>query len=500
MQKQDWHPSRTVEIVHAALIWLALYSSEAIAVYILRRGPQQSTGFFFVAIGVTFLLFLATLRMGNKALVRDVQEICLYDVFVQFFGLASRINDYEGVYYATLAQAVTVMKIARLSWPMLEHRFGLAHTWPIFGLLGLLRKNEQHPEKIIADGQRLTVYAVFPLALLCGFLMQAAITAFGVPINAFITVPAAFWGIPVLINHLEEREKHHRATQSAKDKAEGEAAARAVMIAELQAAKAAEEKAHAATLALLAERDTMMAQLAAHNDRLGDGTHSIKVALTPLRYKTSALVAQANTDELRAAATWLRDELDNIADRLVRLIANAYIEPPAGFVPGDAISLSHLCTYFFERFNEVACEHDVNLECNMDGLDSVAVTTDDELVKNIIGNLLLNAIKHGQHGDVCLNFTRAGQQVCVSVCNGGPGINDANGANWAENFANLIGKIARQEIDDAKDPVSEALAGHSNRVGLRSIDHMADELGCAISLQSIPGHLTTFRFFLPLAA
>lgn len=495
MQKEASQSSSEIEIIHAALIWLGLFSADLGAAFVTRHAPPDII-YYLGVIFVTFLLFIATLFAGTKPLIRDIQEICLYDIFVQIIGPIASWLGYDAIYYLSFAQLIVVMKCVRLAWPMFEHRFGLPHCWPTFGLLGLLRRKSHPP----TTPQSEKIYWLFPLFLLAGFILQAIITKFGIPVYAIITVFLVFTCLPKFIRQLEEREKHHRATQSAKDKAEGEAAARALMIAELQAAKAAEEKAHAATLALLAERDTMMAQLAAHNDRLGDGTHSIKVALTPLRYKTSALVAQANTDELRAAAIWLRDELDDIGDRLVRLIANAYIEPPAGFVPGDAISLSHLCTYFFERFNEVACEHDVNLECNLDGLETVAVATDDELVKNIIGNLLLNAIKHGQHGDVCLNFTRVGQQVCVSVCNGGPGIDGANGADWAENFANLIGKIARHEIDAAKDPISDALAGRSNRVGLRSIDHMADELGCAITLQSIPGHLTTFRFFLPMAA
>mgnify|MGYP001558188998 CR=1 FL=1 len=130
----------------------------------LRNAPQNES-FYLRAIFVALLLYGLFMRFGNSHLVRDLKEICLYDVLVQIFGLLWFALGNRSYVTQILAGTVLVLKVVRLFWPATMHDGG---RWPVFGVLGWRRRRQQ-PQQ---GGQNWQVYLVLAVAPLLGYLVS----------------------------------------------------------------------------------------------------------------------------------------------------------------------------------------------------------------------------------------------------------------------------------------------------------------------------------------
>lgn len=131
----------------------------------LRNAPQNES-FYLRAIFVALLLYGLFMRFGNSDLVRDLREICLYDVLVQIFGLLWFALGNLSFVTQILAGTVLVLKVVRLFWPAAMPDGG---RWPVFGVLGWLRRHQSPP---LPGGQNRQVYLVLAVAPLLGYLVS----------------------------------------------------------------------------------------------------------------------------------------------------------------------------------------------------------------------------------------------------------------------------------------------------------------------------------------
>ena len=116
----------------------------------------------------------------------------------------------------------------------------------------------------------------------------------------------------------------------------------------------------------------------------------------------------------------------------------------------------------------------------------VVVATDEMKVTQIIINLLGNAAKFAQSGEVSLTLRRGEDVVCLDVADTGPGISAANCARIFEPFTQVETALRRREPGTG--------------LGLPVSRQLARLLGGDVTVESVPGRGSIFTLTLPLEA
>lgn len=516
MVKINLQPINTIILVHAALIWIGLLSADSGAAYVLRRyGTGEA--YYLVAIILTTLLCILMPLLGNKPLVHDIQEICLYDVFIQLLGLFLHKSKVVPDMYLTAAQVIIIWKGIRLTWPIYCKNLNLPSQWPVFGLLGLYRmwRHGVETDRLSAK-QKWHLYLIIiglPIAL---FIVQQAAFISALPMREILTLLAVFCGTAVLIGQLEARDLEHAQVQHALGRAEGESAAYAKSVAELTA-KNAEIERQAAELqikhaqleqqalelatknqqleALSTERAAMMQDLAERNVSLRDANHDYKVPLLEL----TSLVDRAQEQAINAAQSKLLNRLELGLEELrfimADIIEQAKVSTELTTPQMQRLDVLELAEFFEQRFDRIAEKRGVSFEIR-EMKEAFSVFTNEMLLRRVITNLANNAILYAKPGrEVTLSFRRVATRCYVSVYDTGPGIQGANGRDRAANFDALIERIKQQR--QPISPYVEESQGHG--LGLQIVQRLCRELGTQVELKSKPGLGTVFRFSLPLA-
>jgi signal transduction histidine kinase len=505
----------TIEIVRAALVWLALYTAEVVVSYLLRHTPS-AIFYYYVAIAATIVLVLVLPLLGRNPLIKDIQEICVYDIFVQIIGLLLCIFHGSEIFYLVLSEFILVLKIARVTWPLFSQNGTLPPTWPQFGLIALFSKKNDPAERKMPLQERMQFYRLLPIFAIAAIAMQLAFVIAAIPITAIATVIFTFRYTRLLTTRLEDRERAYIETERALGIAEGEAAAQAKSVAELtsknaqieqQAAELAvknaqleqqalELAANNRTLeALAAERAAMMADLAARNISLRDANHDYKVPMLELMTYVERAQELATDDTQATMLSRLDRGLDELRTIMGDIIEQAKVSTELTTPPLQRVEVADMVEFFYQRFEEKAEKRGVEFDIQAPA-GGCAVFTNELLLRRIITNLANNAIMYAESGrEVEIRFRCSPSRCYVRVKDTGPGIPMANGPDRAANFTALIEriKVRRQPITAYADE------GQGHGLGLQIIARLCGELGTSITLQSRPGLGTVFRFSVPLA-
>src|SRR6185312_11825194 len=116
--------------------------------------------------------------------------------------------------------------------------------------------------------------------------------------------------------------------------------------------------------------------------------------------------------------------------------------------------------------------------------DEGVVDCDPQRLRQVLGNLLNNAIKFTETGEVALSAVRIGQRVGFEVRDTGPGIKAAERAALFQRFRQADSSATRKHGG----------AG----LGLAICDEYVRLMGGEIACESKPGHGSVFRFALDL--
>ena len=513
MKQWKLQPIATIEVIHAALIWIGLYSAAIGAGFILRHIPSTEN-YYYAAIGLTLTLFLLVPLLGKKSLVFDIQEICLYDVFIQILGLILFQKGASPAIYLAASQMLTVWKTLRLTWPIFSRNTNLCDQWPTFGVLGLIRQPQKNDTSTPLSAQQIykTYLLILTVPVAVFGLLQLKLLS-KLPMREILTIACIFLGTRPLIASLYQREYDHNITQRELGIAEGVAAARAEMILELTtknekieqqsielaatnrqleelAADLSRKNAELEAMAL--QQATLAQDLSKRNESLRNANHDLKQPITKLRFYTDRARTFA-TDETQTKFLHLVEAgLEELSSMMHSIINQAKISTQLVAPSIQDIKVADLINYFQESFFEMARERGSFF--GQKEADCI-IRSNEILLKRIISNLLNNAILHTPPGTlVYLSFQRNARECCIRVWDRGPGIVNANGPDRAYNFTSFIAQLKE---DDSLDADSNSPDGHG--LGLISVQRICDELRVTMTLKSIPGIGTVFRFCVPLA-
>jgi CheY-like chemotaxis protein/anti-sigma regulatory factor (Ser/Thr protein kinase) len=178
----------------------------------------------------------------------------------------------------------------------------------------------------------------------------------------------------------------------------------------------------------------------------------------------------------------IRDSVRNVQDLLTDLLDLSRID--AGATPAEIsrFALEPTLAECLSSIEPQARDKGLGVRFEPDGLAGVHLATDRQKLKQILANLLSNALRYTERGHVRLFGERSGDRLLIRVEDTGVGIAPEDQGRIFDEFATL-GKGRRE-------PGGTGL-------GLAICRRLAGLLGGEILLESEPGRGSTFTLALP---
>jgi len=218
------------------------------------------------------------------------------------------------------------------------------------------------------------------------------------------------------------------------------------------------------------------------NEFLGIAAHDLKNPLTSILVNGDLLRAVGDGPQVKyankivASAETMRNLITDLLD--VHAIEEGRFASKAE--PCDLAALVHDC---IEANLPNATHKQIELLPGV--IAPVAVLTDRTAARQILDNLISNAVKYSPHGaSVQIELRSDGQKAVILVRDKGPGLSEEDQQNLFKKFCRLSAKPTGGES--------------SNGLGLAIAHRLANALGGTIRCESKLGEGSTFIFELPL--
>jgi heavy metal sensor kinase len=214
---------------------------------------------------------------------------------------------------------------------------------------------------------------------------------------------------------------------------------------------------------------------------LADVSHELRTPLT---------VIKGNVDLMRRMKQVDEESLDNIedeADRLTRLVGDLLLEAQAesGKLPLHFAPVE-LDTLLLEVFKEMRILARERVQLKLPEIDQVLINGDRDRLKQVLINLIANAIKYSpQGGEVYLSLGKVGDNARLIVRDTGLGIP-------AEDLPHIFERFYRAEKSRSRSKIG------GFGLGLSIAYWIVNHHGGQIEVDSAEGKGTTFCIYLPV--
>ncbi|WP_287986496.1 ATP-binding protein [Piscinibacter sp.] len=213
-------------------------------------------------------------------------------------------------------------------------------------------------------------------------------------------------------------------------------------------------------------------------------SHELRTPLTSIRGFAELMERRIEHPVFREQAGLIRKGAEHLNTLLTEILDMTRIEAGAMPIVPEPQDLRQLVTGVGEFFEVAAAAKGLRLEVQVAPEVPPQVSCDPLRTKQILNNLMSNAIKFTAQGRVGLQVERQGDTLLLHVTDTGPGI--------AAEQHELIFEKFRQ----GNDRVSYQHGGTG--LGLALSRSLAELMGGRLSLRSVPGAGSTFTFMLPL--
>lgn len=234
------------------------------------------------------------------------------------------------------------------------------------------------------------------------------------------------------------------------------------------------------------EIETMKSLETYRKNFVGNISHELKTPLFSIQGYLHTLLDGAiydqdiNVDYVKRAAK-NAERLENIVndlEQINRLEDESFIIEKSSFGPKE------LTQEIFDDLKKRADRKSIVLKFK-DGTDIESkVWADREAIRQVLGNLIVNAIKYGnENGDVTVSFYEVEEKVLIEVSDSGIGIDE-------QHLKHLFDRFYRVNTSRSR---SEGGSG----LGLSIVKHILEAHGEKIFVRSTPNIGSTFGFTLP---
>jgi len=220
------------------------------------------------------------------------------------------------------------------------------------------------------------------------------------------------------------------------------------------------------------------------NEFLGIVAHDLRNPLNGIVLAAQLLEGEQDQTRLNATARKIAKQGLDMSDLISRFLDRAVLEAGQVNPHLELISLATLAREIIDLHQTRAREKDILLSFDP-GVTTPDVEADETFTKAILDNLISNAIKYSPQGTRTFVRLRA-REGCLrlSVADQGPGFT-------VEDQQRLFSRFAKLSAEPTGGEMSTGL-------GLSIVKHMADAMGCEISVESQPGLGATFHVDFPL--
>jgi len=240
----------------------------------------------------------------------------------------------------------------------------------------------------------------------------------------------------------------------------------------------------ATTEAMAQARDAAEAANRAKTQFLANMSHEIRTPLNGVLGIADVLTRTRLSAKQRELVGVIRQSGALLNGLLTDLLDLARVEAGAAELRPEAVRLDELVVSAKELFAGAAAEKGLALAAVVEVGAEAAVRCDPQRLRQVLGNLLDNAIKFTEAGEVAIAAVRRGDRVDFEVRDTGPGFDAAERAELFQRFGQA----------DASATRKHGGAG----LGLAICDEFVRLMGGEISCDSNPGQGSTFRFSLTL--
>ena len=178
------------------------------------------------------------------------------------------------------------------------------------------------------------------------------------------------------------------------------------------------------------------------------------------------------------------DEAFSLDFQLKNIFASAKIEAGELFVETSKVNISEIINSVIEAFIHEADSRNIKMRVEVSLADTL-FHTDEEKMKLIISNLVSNAIKYTENGEIIIRVNELDNGITVSVSDNGIGIEEDNKELIFDRF---------KRVDDRINSLNR---GHG--LGLAVVSSLTELLNGSIDLDSEIGKGSEFRLYIPEA-
>lgn len=220
--------------------------------------------------------------------------------------------------------------------------------------------------------------------------------------------------------------------------------------------------------------------LMASKKMLSNISHDIKTPMTVLLGYLELMRLQGASDEMLQKAEQKANQVMELIDQFFTL---SKLESGDTDIELSKVNLSEICRESILDFYEILTNDHFQVEIDMPETP-VYVMGNVEALQRIFSNLISNAIRYGADGAYLgLFLTTEEDKAIVRIVDHGKGIEKA--------FADSV----FDRLFTMEDSRSRKVQG--NGLGLTIAKNLAEKLEGSLTLESTPGVITTFIFWLP---
>ena len=215
-----------------------------------------------------------------------------------------------------------------------------------------------------------------------------------------------------------------------------------------------------------------------------DASHELRTPLAVIEAEATLALGKPRSPEIyQQSLDSITQEVSYMSSILEKLLMLARADAGREQLVFSTVNLKQLISGIIPDIDLLARDKGIRLEAGT--LADLSVKGDETKLKQLLLNLLDNAIKYTPDGSISLSLTEEENHAVTTVADTGIGIP-------AEHISRIFERFYR--VDKAR-----SRSEHGTGLGLSIVKFIVEAHGGKIVIASEPGKGSTFRVFLPLA-